>query len=212
MKFLAMHITNQKLSFDIFTVGNLQNIFMEHDRNILMIFWHKRKMYNFDSYNVLLSIDTNIPVLLMTAFVLQGHIYDTHLSVHPPDICTGPTGTETGLRSSALVWTAATGRCWCRKGWGCPTLWPLTPRAGSSAGRTQVSFTFSNISHDSRYYCWKMLMILSFFIITSLMSHSQSGQKHDFLLQCIEAFYFQCFIFIWFVYLNVTLFNGLIHF
>ncbi len=26
MKFLAMHITNQKLSFDIFTVGNLQNI------------------------------------------------------------------------------------------------------------------------------------------------------------------------------------------
>ncbi len=31
MKFLAMHITNQKLSFDIFTVGYLQNIFMEHD-------------------------------------------------------------------------------------------------------------------------------------------------------------------------------------
>ncbi len=27
MKFLAMHITNQKLSFDIFTEGNLQNIF-----------------------------------------------------------------------------------------------------------------------------------------------------------------------------------------
>ncbi len=31
MKCLEMHITNQKLSFDIFTVGNLQNIFMEHD-------------------------------------------------------------------------------------------------------------------------------------------------------------------------------------
>ncbi len=31
MKFLAMHITNQKLSFDIFTVGNLLNIFMEHN-------------------------------------------------------------------------------------------------------------------------------------------------------------------------------------
>ncbi len=29
-------------------------------------------MYNFDPYNVLLSIATNIPVLLMTAFVLQG--------------------------------------------------------------------------------------------------------------------------------------------
>ncbi len=31
IKFLAMHITNRKLCFDIFTVGNLQNIFMEHD-------------------------------------------------------------------------------------------------------------------------------------------------------------------------------------
>ncbi len=31
IKFLAMHITNQKLSFNIFTVRNVQNIFMEHD-------------------------------------------------------------------------------------------------------------------------------------------------------------------------------------
>ncbi len=31
MKCLAMHITKQKISFDIFTVRNLQNIFMEHD-------------------------------------------------------------------------------------------------------------------------------------------------------------------------------------
>ncbi len=31
IKFLAMHITNRKLSFDIFMVENLQNIFMEHD-------------------------------------------------------------------------------------------------------------------------------------------------------------------------------------
>ncbi len=69
MKFLAMHITNQKLSFDIFIVGNLQNIFMVHD-----LYFHKRQMYNFDPYNVLLAIATNIPVLLMTAFVLQGHI------------------------------------------------------------------------------------------------------------------------------------------
>ncbi len=62
MKFLAMHITNQKLSFDIFTV---QNIFMEHDLNILMII---------TMYNVLLAIVTNIPVLLMSASVLQRHI------------------------------------------------------------------------------------------------------------------------------------------
>ncbi len=32
------------------------------------------KIDNFDPYNVLLAIATNIPVLLMTAFVLQGHI------------------------------------------------------------------------------------------------------------------------------------------
>ncbi len=31
MKFLAMHITYQKLRFYIFTVENFQNIFMEHD-------------------------------------------------------------------------------------------------------------------------------------------------------------------------------------
>ncbi len=31
-------------------------------------------MHNFDPYNVFLAIATNIPVLLMTAFVLQGHI------------------------------------------------------------------------------------------------------------------------------------------
>ncbi len=37
-----MHITNQKIIFDIFMVDNLQNIFMEHDLYfyfyILMIF------------------------------------------------------------------------------------------------------------------------------------------------------------------------------
>ncbi len=31
IKFLAMHITNKKLRFDIFKVGNVLNIFMEHD-------------------------------------------------------------------------------------------------------------------------------------------------------------------------------------
>ncbi len=54
MKFLAMHITNQKFSFDIFTPENLLNIFMEHDLNILMIF---------------------VNLKLKTAFVLQGHIW-----------------------------------------------------------------------------------------------------------------------------------------
>ncbi len=31
MKFLVMHITNQNVSFYLFTVGNLQNIFLQHD-------------------------------------------------------------------------------------------------------------------------------------------------------------------------------------
>ncbi len=35
---LWMHIYDNKLCFDIVTVGNVQNIFMEHDLNILMIF------------------------------------------------------------------------------------------------------------------------------------------------------------------------------
>ncbi len=44
---VAMHITNQKLSFAIFTVENSQNICVEHGVNILMFFWHKRKIDNF---------------------------------------------------------------------------------------------------------------------------------------------------------------------
>ncbi len=43
MKFFAMHITNQKLFFAIFTVRNVLNIFIEHDLNILMIFGIKEK-------------------------------------------------------------------------------------------------------------------------------------------------------------------------
>ncbi len=67
-----MHNTNQKLSFDIFTVGHLQNIFLEHDPylNVLIIFWHKRKIPNFDPYYVFLAIATNIPQQHKTGSVL----------------------------------------------------------------------------------------------------------------------------------------------
>ncbi len=34
-------------------------------------FWHKRKIDNFDPYNVFLAIATNIPVLLKTGFVVH---------------------------------------------------------------------------------------------------------------------------------------------
>ncbi len=44
----------------IFTVENLLNIFMEHDLNILMIFGIFL-FYNFDRYNVFLSISTRKP-------------------------------------------------------------------------------------------------------------------------------------------------------
>ncbi len=39
MKFLAMHNTNQKLSFDIVMVGNLLNIFMELDLSLMSYFF-----------------------------------------------------------------------------------------------------------------------------------------------------------------------------
>ncbi len=71
IKFLAMHITNQKWSFYIFTVIHLLNIFMEQD--ILIEFWLK-KINNFDPYNVFLAIATNIPQRLKT-FLVQGHIW-----------------------------------------------------------------------------------------------------------------------------------------
>ncbi len=66
MKFSAMHITNNKLSLDKFTVGILLNIFMEHDLYLIC---------NVDPYSVLLAIATNIPVQLKTGFVVQGHTW-----------------------------------------------------------------------------------------------------------------------------------------
>ncbi len=52
---------------------------MEHDLNILMIFGIK-EISIILTHSVLLSIATNIHVLLMTAFVLQGHICSSVLS------------------------------------------------------------------------------------------------------------------------------------
>ncbi len=80
MMFLVMHITNQKFSYYIFTVGNLQNIFMEHDLYLMSYgFWHKRKINNFDPYNVFLAIATNILQRLNTGVVVQGHISEIDL-------------------------------------------------------------------------------------------------------------------------------------
>ncbi len=73
---LQKNLSIEKIIFKVvqmtFTIGN---IFMEHDLNILMILAYD-KNDNFEPNNVLLAITPNIPVLLMTAFVLLGHISD----------------------------------------------------------------------------------------------------------------------------------------
>ncbi len=61
MKFESMHITNQKLSFDIFT-------------NIFYNFWHKIILIILTQYNVFLAIATNIPVLFMGPHIMK-HCY-----------------------------------------------------------------------------------------------------------------------------------------
>ncbi len=61
IKFLAMHITNQQLCFNIYTGGHLQNIFMEHGK------------YDFNQYNLFLATATYMSVQLKTDFVVQGH-------------------------------------------------------------------------------------------------------------------------------------------
>ncbi len=71
-----MHISYQKLSFEIFMVENVQNIFMAHDLYLIFQrFLALKKKYNFEPYNVFLAIATNIPQRLNTGFVLQSHIY-----------------------------------------------------------------------------------------------------------------------------------------
>ncbi len=85
-----MHITNQKLSFDIFTVGNLLNIFMEHDLNILMIFgirsltilYIKQQLWNI---TILSKLKTKLYFLIIRRwwylFGLLSDVFKAHLYV-----------------------------------------------------------------------------------------------------------------------------------
>ncbi len=76
MKFLAMHIIKNEvliyLQEYIYKISSWKMIFTQYPIDV----WHKRKIDNFDPYNVFLAIATNIPVLLKTGFVLQGHTYE----------------------------------------------------------------------------------------------------------------------------------------
>ncbi len=60
--------------FENLSVQKILNIEKIISNLISNAYWHKIKMYNFDPYNILLVISTNIAELLMTASVLQGHI------------------------------------------------------------------------------------------------------------------------------------------
>ncbi len=56
-------------------VGNLQNIFIEHNLNITNDFCHKIKINNFDPYNCIVVYCYKYTCVTYDCFVLQGHIY-----------------------------------------------------------------------------------------------------------------------------------------
>ncbi len=72
MKFLAMHISNQKLNFDIFTVEkSTKYLHGSSFFNVLMIFDIKKKSIILTHIMHFLAIATNITMLLKTGFVVQ---------------------------------------------------------------------------------------------------------------------------------------------
>ncbi len=74
MKLLAIHITNKKWSFDIFTLRNWQNL--NGTWSLLKIIFGIKEKWIMDPYSVVLAIAINIPQRLKTGCVLQGHIYN----------------------------------------------------------------------------------------------------------------------------------------
>ncbi len=72
MKFLAMHISNQKLRFYIFTVGKFTKCLHGSSfLNFLMIFGIKEKSIILTHTMNFLAIATTITMLLKTGFVVQ---------------------------------------------------------------------------------------------------------------------------------------------
>ncbi len=67
----------------IFTVRNWQYLHGTWS-SLNILFWHRRKMYNFNPCNVFLAIAKNTPLQLKTGFVVQGHIFNLVKIQHIP--------------------------------------------------------------------------------------------------------------------------------
>ncbi len=71
-----MHITNQKLHFDIYSREFKKYRHVTWSLLNMNEFWYKRQIDNFDPYIELLVIATNIPVQLKTGFMVQDPNFD----------------------------------------------------------------------------------------------------------------------------------------
>ncbi len=86
MKFLAMHITNHKLCFDMCMVGNVQNIFMGHDL-YLMVFGIKETLLVLIQCIVGYCYKYSCAFVLRVTFVFQKHQKSSvQLNLKPNDI------------------------------------------------------------------------------------------------------------------------------
>ncbi len=169
MKFFAMHINNQKLSFDIFMVRNVQNIFMKHD--ILMIFGITEKciILTHTMYCCLLLQIYPCCLWLCSRETYCVSFY-FHLTISLEKVCEctvfesrgvcrslGSTGrwtvrrvsrsiiSRSGLRTATLTWCSADSAC----------RWSFTPASGAALTRTstacvRTSRSRSNTGQTSR--------------------------------------------------------------
>ncbi len=92
-----MHITNQKLSFDIFTVGILQNIFMEHDLYL-------KGSYDVAKKNIILCIWCN--AMCLCGLRLKKHIIFHILYIIVAPLCSAFLKHRNTFLQSSSFWEA----------------------------------------------------------------------------------------------------------